>query len=131
MLSLRKNQITVALLLLTPCLSFADEVKGNQLFPVFIKLNKLRTLLIGGGNIGLEKLTAILNNSQQADVKLVAENVNLEIKELAKGVENLFSIDIGDYYRTFLEIRLRKNNQTKLLDFLKTCIQNKIVEADG
>ena len=58
-------------------------------------------------------------------------NGNVEIKELAKGVENLFSIDIGDYYRTFLEIRLRKNNQTKLLDFLKTCIQNKIVEADG
>lgn len=27
MLSLRQNPITIALLLLTPCLSFADEVK--------------------------------------------------------------------------------------------------------
>lgn len=63
---------------------FSTQEKGNQLFPVFIKLNTLRTLLIGGGNIGLEKLTAILNNSQQADVKLVAENINPEIVELAK-----------------------------------------------
>ncbi|RZL49007.1 MAG: bifunctional precorrin-2 dehydrogenase/sirohydrochlorin ferrochelatase, partial [Pedobacter sp.] len=62
----------------------ADEVKGNQLFPVFIKLNTLRTLLIGGGNIGLEKLSAILNNSQQADVRLVAEKISPEILELAK-----------------------------------------------
>ncbi|WP_417364554.1 RteC domain-containing protein [Galbibacter sp.] len=50
---------------------------------------------------------------------------------MAKGFEDLFSIQLGDYYRIFLEIRMRKNNQTKLLDFLKTCIQNKIVEADG
>lgn len=69
--------------------TFTEEVKGNQLFPVFIKLNKLRTLLIGGGNIGLEKLTAILNNSQLADVKLVANEINLEIIKLAKNYPNL------------------------------------------
>lgn len=68
---------------------FSTTEKGNQLFPVFIKLNKLRTLLIGGGNIGLEKLSAILNNSQLADVKLVAKEINLEIIELAKEYPNL------------------------------------------
>ena len=68
---------------------FSTQEKGNQLFPVFIKLNTLRTLLIGGGNIGLEKLTAILNNSQQADVKLIAQNINPEIEELANQYPNL------------------------------------------
>ncbi len=58
-------------------------------------------------------------------------NGNVGIKELAKIMEHLFSIELGDYYRTFLEIRMRKINQTKLLDFLKTCIQNKVIEADG
>ncbi len=80
--------------------AFSAEEKGNQLFPVFIKLNKLRTLLIGGGNIGLEKLTAILNNSQLADVKLVAKEINSEIIELAKQYPNLKivqkSYDIDD-----------------------------------
>jgi len=61
----------------------AVQEQGNELFPVFVKLNHLRTLLIGGGNIGLEKLSAVLNNSQQADVTLVAENINPEIEKLA------------------------------------------------
>jgi siroheme synthase (precorrin-2 oxidase/ferrochelatase) len=29
-----------------------------NLFPVFLKLNELHTVLIGAGNVGLEKLTA-------------------------------------------------------------------------
>jgi hypothetical protein len=43
------------------------EVKqeGNQLFPVFLKLNQLKVLLVGGGNIGLEKLQAVLLNSPE------------------------------------------------------------------
>jgi siroheme synthase-like protein len=60
----------------------SQEERGNQLFPVFVKLNQLRTLLIGGGNIGLEKLTAIVNNSQQAGVTIVAENINPLITDL-------------------------------------------------
>ncbi|QXU42726.1 TSUP family transporter [Pedobacter sp. D749] len=62
--------------------SFSEEEKGNQLFPVFVKLNKLRTLLIGAGNIGLEKLTAIVNNSHSATITIVAELVSPEIYTL-------------------------------------------------
>ncbi|MCC6690722.1 MAG: NAD(P)-dependent oxidoreductase, partial [Bacteroidia bacterium] len=36
---------------------------GNDLFPVFIKLEKFHVLIIGGGPIGFEKITAVLNNS--------------------------------------------------------------------
>lgn len=56
---------------------------------------------------------------------------NAGIKELAKGVEKFFSIEVGDYYRIFLEIRSRKNSQYKLLDRLKSSLQNKIIEADA
>ncbi|MGZ3754640.1 MAG: TSUP family transporter [Mucilaginibacter sp.] len=51
------------------------ETTGNQLFPVFLKLNELHTVLIGAGNVGLEKLTAILNNSKNARVTVIAEQV--------------------------------------------------------
>lgn len=56
--------------------------KGNQLFPVFIKLNQLRTLVIGGGPVALEKLTAILKNSEQTNISLVAKEVSPAISEL-------------------------------------------------
>ena len=65
------------------------ETGGNQLFPVFLKLNQLHTVLIGAGNIGLEKLTAIVGNSQLANVTVIARNFLPEIHLLAsenKGV---------------------------------------------
>jgi siroheme synthase-like protein len=63
--------------------TFVEETKGNQLFPVFVKLNQLRTLLVGAGNVGLEKLSAIINNSHQADITIVAEEINPAVRELA------------------------------------------------
>ncbi len=63
-------------------LPFSVEEKGNQLFPVFIKLNQLRTLVIGGGPIALEKLNAILKNSEQTVVTLVAKEITPAIHQL-------------------------------------------------
>jgi len=60
-----------------------DQNKGNQLFPVFVKLNELHTVLVGAGNIGLEKLTAILNNSPLARVTVIATTFLPEIHALA------------------------------------------------
>jgi siroheme synthase-like protein len=59
-------------------------MEGNQLFPVFLKLNHLHTLVIGAGSVGLEKLTAILNNSPEATITVVAEKVMEEIWDLSK-----------------------------------------------
>lgn len=56
----------------------------NNLFPVFLKLEFLETLIVGGGHVGLEKLTAILKNSPTARVTLVARTIQEPIKELAK-----------------------------------------------
>jgi siroheme synthase-like protein len=60
-----------------------EENGGNQLFPVFLKLNNLHTVLIGGGNVGLEKLSAILNNSNEAKVTVISRDFLPEIHELA------------------------------------------------
>ena len=60
-------------------------MEGNQLFPVFVKLNELHTLVIGAGPVGLEKLTALLNNSRHARITVVAETVIDEVHEFAAG----------------------------------------------
>lgn len=55
----------------------------NVLFPVFLKLEQLNVLLVGGGNVALEKLTAMLHHSPAAGVRIVARSISDEIKELA------------------------------------------------
>jgi siroheme synthase-like protein len=64
-------------------------MEGNQLFPVFIKLNTIHTLLIGAGPVGLEKLSAILTNSPEASVTVIALDILPELQELAKGYEKV------------------------------------------
>lgn len=59
-------------------------MERNNLFPVFLKLESLSTLIVGGGNVGLEKLTAVLKNSPAANVTLVARTIQEPIKELAR-----------------------------------------------
>ena len=45
---------------------------ANTLFPIFLKLDQLNTLVVGGGNVALEKVSAILRNSPDASVFMVA-----------------------------------------------------------
>ena len=56
-------------------------MKSNPLFPIFLKANQLKVLIVGGGYVALEKLTALWNNSLEAEVKLVAPEVKKEIKD--------------------------------------------------
>ena len=57
----------------------------NPLFPAFLKLENLRVLLVGGGNVGLEKLTAILRNSPETAVTVISITMLAELRELAAG----------------------------------------------
>lgn len=61
----------------------------NELFPIFVKFNQLSTLIVGGGNVALEKLTAIWNNSPEAKVTLVADKIKPEILALQSETNNL------------------------------------------
>jgi precorrin-2 dehydrogenase/sirohydrochlorin ferrochelatase len=54
----------------------------NNLFPIFLKLHEIDTLLVGGGNVGLEKLTAVLKNSPEARLTVVADSFLPEVREL-------------------------------------------------
>src|SRR6201996_5065566 len=66
-----------------------EKTEGNQLFPVFLKMNNLHTVLIGAGNVGLEKLTAILTNSPQARVTVVSKVFSPEVHALAAEYEGV------------------------------------------
>lgn len=61
----------------------------NRLFPVFLKIEELNLLLVGGGKVGLEKLNAILQNAPDAAVWVIATEINNEIKLLAAAHPNI------------------------------------------
>lgn len=61
----------------------------NKLFPVFLKLEKFKVLIVGGGNVALEKLNAVLQNSPATQISLVATEVSHEIIRLGKEYRNL------------------------------------------
>jgi len=51
----------------------------NNLFPIFLKLEQLHVLVVGGGVVALEKLTALWKSSPKTRVTLVAPLINPEI----------------------------------------------------
>ncbi|MCX2681893.1 RteC domain-containing protein [Galbibacter sp. EGI 63066] len=54
----------------------------------------------------------------------------MEIKELALTFEALFDTDLGDYYRTYLELRSRKIHRTRFLDRIKAGLIQRMEDAD-
>lgn len=65
------------------------EKESNVLFPVFLKMEQLNLLIIGGGKIALEKLHAVLNNSPEAKITLVAKDIIEDVKKLSPDYSNL------------------------------------------
>ena len=76
--------------------------EGNDLFPVFLKLEQLRLLIIGGGNVGLEKLQAVVHNSPATRVLLVATEINDAIKKIAQH-HSTITLEERPYDRTDLD----------------------------
>jgi uncharacterized protein len=72
---------------------FLNRTDKNRLFPVFLKLEELEVLLVGGGKVGLEKLTAVLHNAPATSVTIVAIEIAEEIKRLAESFPRLILIE--------------------------------------
>lgn len=62
---------------------------ANNLFPVFLKLERLRLLIVGGGAVGLEKLTAVITNSPLTAIRVVGITISDKIKQLAEKYPNI------------------------------------------
>ncbi len=56
----------------------------NHLFPVFLKLEELQVLLVGAGNVGMEKLNALLQNAPRTHITVVAPDVSEDVRLLAE-----------------------------------------------
>ncbi len=60
----------------------------------------------------------------------VFNKATADLKQIASYFEAVFNVSLGNYYRTFQEICLRKSGQTNFLDQLRTDLISKIEEKD-
>ncbi len=66
---------------------------SNLLFPIFLKLEELPLLLVGGGFVAHEKLEAMLGNAPQTKITVVATQISETIKDLAIEFPNLTLVE--------------------------------------
>ena len=59
-------------------------MESNELYPIFLKVSNLNTLIVGGGNVALEKLTFLLKSSPNAQVQMVSPMYRAATMALAK-----------------------------------------------
>ena len=105
---------------------------------LYAKLNKLEDY----ENIGQFKMTSKKKlhwtSTKVALTELVyalnysgaINNGTADIKEIATAFQKIFNIELGDYYRTYLEIRSRKKSKAKFLEELSYSFSNKIESDD-
>lgn len=78
------------------------QPQQNHLLPVFLKLEDLQVLLVGGGHAALDKLLELLKNSPQAEIIVLAKEVLPEISNLSQAHENI-NLVIEEYDPQFLD----------------------------
>jgi hypothetical protein len=54
-----------------------------------------------------------------------------DVKQIAEGLAAFFNISLGNYYRVFQDIRLRKIDRAKFIESLKEGIIRRMEEVDG
>jgi hypothetical protein len=78
-----------------------------------------------GNNNELVELIYSLHSSGRIN------NSNVDIKEITLAFEQLFKIDLGNYYQSFNDIRSRKINTTKFMDTLKSSLVKYMDDLDS
>lgn len=74
----------------------------NNLYPVFLKLEHLNVLLVGGGNVALEKLQSLLRNTPTATVTIVAPLIRPALLDFIQDYNNC-STQVKPYEEKDLE----------------------------
>lgn len=57
-------------------------MERNELYPIFLKTDKIQMLIVGGGEVAHEKLSFLLKSSPKSQVKLVATFYRAQTKVL-------------------------------------------------
>lgn len=88
----------------------------NNLFPIFLKTNQLRFLIIGGGNVGFEKAQTLLNQDNGVNLTIVSEHFNAKTQSLISSFPHIKKIHSAykEEFLTGTDIVIIATDNTKL-----------------
>ncbi len=89
-----------------------------------LELNNHISLQWTSSKVALTELIYALHHNR------VINNGNTDIKEIALALQQLFNFDLGEFYKTFAEIKARKLSRTKFLDELAAGLQAQMDSSD-
>lgn len=89
-----------------------------------LELNNLTELEWTSSKTALTELVYALYHSR------VINNGKSDIKEIASTLESVFHFNLGDYYKTFADIKSRKISRTKFLDNLSASLLSHIENSE-
>ena len=99
----------------------------NTLFPVFLKTDHLRFLIVGGGNVGLEKATTLLKQNPKAIIKLVSIELKPELQSFLKAYPQVevFTKPFDETDLDAIDLAILATDQTQLNQEIKTLANQK------
>ncbi|MAE84403.1 MAG: tetracycline regulation of excision, RteC [Flammeovirgaceae bacterium] len=118
-----------------------SNILANDLLNVYLEdeLNKLsmnditnhKSYLEPKGKISwTESKVALIELMYGLHSRGVFNNGTADLKEIALFFEEVFGMELGQYHRTFLEIRIRKTGRTKFINSLQDSLIRRMDEAD-
>ena len=91
---------------------------SNKLFPIFLKLENINILVVGGGKVALEKMSAIKRSDKDAKVQIIGIDIIPELFELVGEMPNVIiynrEFENNDIVRQNLVISATDNKSVQL-----------------
>lgn len=99
----------------------------------------IEALKSGAVTAGIGSSKAVWTGSKVALIELayalyaskVINHGQIDIKQVVSALEGIFMIDLGNFYRVFLNIRIRQKSRTAFIDELKDKLTFMMDEADS
>lgn len=99
-------------------------ISQNSTLSQFSISNPASNLHWTSSKAGLTELIYALHSTSSIN------NGDADIKEIAIALQNTFQFDLGDFYKTYAEIKTRKISRTKFLDTLSTGLTSFMEESE-
>ena len=102
----------------------------NTLYPIFLRLESLKLLIVGGGKVCMEKLNFILKSSPDAVITIVADKISETIKTQYQNNKKIHLIEKAfepDDVLGFQIVIAATNNKATNLEIYKAAKSNNIL----
>jgi siroheme synthase-like protein len=102
-------------------------METNNLFPIFLKLDTISILVVGGGNVALEKMTGIWRANPLAKVQIVSIELNEQLHDLIQKMPNVLfkkkEFEVSDL--SFINLVIAATDNRELQINIKESCQKK------